>query len=128
MVGLSIHRVALPTHVIVILTFSEHLSTMTSFFDSINTFIYELNKATGVHTPFLHKTIMQKRGSRKGAKQGRRGKYYIHQYHRLYDGCHASYELADVWSESLKVAMSKNEELEDSDYEEMPKRANGWRD
>ena len=64
----------------------------------------------------------------RGSKKSRRGRYYAYLYHKLYYGCHASYALADEWSGIISKAMKKNDNLEDSDYEEMPSRANGWRD
>ena len=36
--------------------------------DTINDFIYNLNKSTGVSTPFLHISIMEQRGSKKKQK------------------------------------------------------------
>ena len=99
-------------------------SDVNTIIDTLNDHIYEINKLTNVSTPFLHTTIMEKRGS----KKSRRGRYYKYRYDMLYDGCHPSYQLCDLWSESLSKAMSKNDDLEDSDSDSMPKRANGWRD
>ena len=77
----------------------------------INNFIYNLNKNSGISTPFLHHTIQDRRG--------RRGhKYYVQKWEYLYDGLHADETLHPLWATCLKQAMEKNALLEDSDSED----------
>ena len=65
-------------------------------------------------------TFMEKRGKRK--------RYYAYRYDKLEDGCHASDSLSGEWAAAILKAISYNIELEDSEDEDMPKRARGWSD
>ena len=89
----------------------------------MNTFTISIRELESIHLFFIPLSW-----KREDQKKSRRGKYYAYLYHKLYDGCHASYSLSDEWSVSLTKAIEKNNELEDSDQEDGPKRANGWRD
>ena len=84
--------------------------------DSINDYILQLNIKTRVSTPFLHHTVMERRG-RKG------NRYYIYKWELYYDGLHASNELKDEWAKVISKAITLNERLEDSDEEGSPKRS-----
>ena len=84
--------------------------------DLINKQIYELNLKLKVSTPFLHCTIMERRGK----KSKRR---HILRYDRYTDGLHASEDLAASWGEVITRAMTLNDYQEDSEVEGSPKRS-----
>ena len=118
--------------IISILRFSNQYEKMqddiNTVVDSVNQYILQLNIKTRVSTPFLHHTVMERRG-RKG------NRYYIYRWELYYDGLHASNELKDEWAKVISKAITLNERLEDSDKEGSPKRSwkypqrdLGWRE
>ena len=87
--------------------------------DSINSHIYQTNLKTKVSTPFLHCSVMERRG-RKNKR------YYIYKWELYTDGLHATDDLQKIWMKAIEKAIKLNENLEDSDDEEKsPKRS--WR-
>ena len=85
--------------------------------DLSNKYIYELNLSISVSTPFLHDTVMERRGRKNG-------RYYALKWNRYYDGLHAGDALLSRWADVLQRAMKLNNQLEDStDEEKSPKRS-----
>ena len=98
--------------------YKEMQTKLNTTIDSVNTYIYSLNKDTNVSTPFIHCSIMQRRGSHPN-------RYYVLQWEKFRDGLHASKSLSITWAEAFNKSMDKNCHLEDSDNEGSPKRS--WR-
>ena len=99
--------------------YQEMQDRINNVLNEINNFICETNRKHRVSIPFLHTTIMKRRGNKKRA-------YYIYLWHLLYDGLHATDELKTLWAASLKAAIKKNRALDDSDEDShSPKRS--WR-
>lgn len=87
--------------------------------DQINGHISSLNKRVGMSTPFLHDTITEVRG--RGKKR-----YTIYKWELLYDGLHATDDLATKWASVLKNCFAINRKNDESDQEmNSPKRS--WR-
>ena len=85
--------------------------------DKINEFICQINRRQRVSIPFLHTTIMKRRGRKKTS-------YYIYHWHLLDDGLHPSDQLKEQWANSISAAIRKNRTKDDSDSDpHSPKRS-----
>ena len=90
---------------------------LTKTIESLNSYIFELNKEIGVSTPFIHCTISERRG-----KQGKRR--YVYRWDRLEDGLHPPRGRGDPklllkkWGGIISNAERLNGSLEDSDTDE----------
>ena len=99
--------------------YPEMQSQIDLVIDRVNVFICETNRKLEVSIPFLHTTIMKRRGSKGKA-------YYKYLWDLMYDGLHAGNDLKKLWGESLTVAIQKNRAKDyDSDENKSPKRS--WR-
>ena len=88
--------------------------------DTINSHIYNINRSINVSTPFLHSTIIERRG-----RKNRR--YNVHRWDKFTDGLHPSEHLRSCWADVLQRAMSLNSALEDSEDEAIDEDERSWK-
>ena len=98
--------------------YDDMQTLLESAIEEINTFIFSINRNINVSTPFIHTSIMKRRGR---AGHG----YHIYCWDLFTDGLHPKESLCKKWATSFEVAFKKNRANDEEDETLSPKRS--WR-